>query len=120
MYNLPPNHILFIRKGVLSLARNRYFLHSNWVVKSKAVSFAGHVKYLEKKADKVNIDLEVTNKTKENNWQKVFKVNKDSFNVQKFPMQSQVNSYTDGSKNEDHVGRNFGYIEGIRKSGQTQ
>ena len=73
------------------------------------------MKYLEKKADKVNIDLEVTNKTKQNNWQKVFTANKDSFNVQKFPMQSQVNSYTDGSKNGDHVGCNFVVYRGYKE-----
>ena len=45
MYNLPPNNILLIKEGVLSLARNRYILYSNWVVNSKAVNLIGHVKY---------------------------------------------------------------------------
>ena len=65
MYNLPPNHILWIREWVLSLSRNRYALHSNWVVQSKAVSFVGLVKYWEKKAGKLTKDLEGTDRTKQ-------------------------------------------------------
>ena len=50
MYNLPPNYILVLREGLLSLARNRYVIYSNWTPKNKCMAFTGHIRYWEKKA----------------------------------------------------------------------
>ena len=36
-----------------------------------------------------------------------YTLNLDSFLTQKYPIQSQINIYTDGSKTDDHVGCGF-------------
>ena len=104
MYNLPPNHTLIIREGLLSLVRDRYVLHANWNTKNKAASFQGHMKFWEKKAIKYNMDLEGCNKTRQSIWNKEYTINEKSFSTQEYPIQSLINIYTDGSKPDEHVG----------------
>ena len=62
-YNLPPNHLLVLREGLLSLTRNRYVIYSNRITKHKCASFAGHIRYWEKEVEKYNLNLEGTDKT---------------------------------------------------------
>ena len=104
MFNLPPNHILIQREGLLSLLRNRYVIYSNWRLKNKAGTFPGHIKYWEKKANLYSLDLEGSDKTRQLVWQRNFKLNKESLTNRGFPIQTQINIYTDGSKTEEHVG----------------
>ena len=112
MYNLSPNHILVIREGLLSLARNRYVINSSWLMKDKPVKYTGHIRYWEKKAMTYKMDLEGCDKTRLNIWDKEFTINEDSFKSKTFPIQSQVNIYTDGSKTTDHVGCGFVIYKG--------
>ena len=112
MYNLPPNRTLVVKEGLLSLARNRYVIYSNWDVKGKSVNYTSHIKYWERKAVDYNMDLEGSDKTRLIIWNKEFTVNEDSFLSQTFPIQSQINIYTDGSKTADHVGCGFVIYKG--------
>ena len=104
MYNLPPNHLLIIREGLLSLTQNRYVIHSNWKPKNKKMTFTGHVRYWERKAIQYDLDLEGTDKTRQTIWDRGYTVNERSFLSAKYPIQSGINIYTDGSKTDAHVG----------------
>ena len=104
MFNLPPNHILKQREGLLSLARNRYVIYSGWKTKKKTATYTGHSKYWEKKAGAYGLDLEGTDKLKRTIWERNFALNTESMTTQKYQIQSQINIYTDGSKTEEHVG----------------
>ena len=107
MYNLPPNHLLVLREGLLSLARNRYVIYSNWKTKKKSQMFKGHIKYWEDKAVIYDLDLEGSDKTRCTIWDRNYKLNTGSFLTQGYPIQSQINIYTDGSKTDEHVGCGF-------------
>ena len=107
MYNLPPNHLLVIREGLLSLARNRYVIYSNWKLQRKSAMFTGHIKYWEKKEVLYNLDLEGTDKTRRTIWERNFTINPDSFTKPGYPIQAQINIYTDGSKTNEHIGCGF-------------
>lgn len=112
IYNLPPNHILIIKEGMLSLIRNRYVIYSDWSNKNKSCSFSGHIRYWEKKAEKYDMDLESSDKTRQCTWDKHFSINKASLLTQKLPIQSQINIYTDGSITGLHVGCGFVIYKG--------
>ena len=84
MYNLPPNHILVEREGLLSLARNRYVIYSGWRTKNKAATYAGHIKNWEKKAGAYGLDLEGTDKIKRTIWERNFTLNTESLALQKY------------------------------------
>ena len=68
MFNLPPNHILILREGLLSLMRNRYVIYSNWKLKNKDGTYPGHIRYWEKKALVYKVDLEGSEKTRQILW----------------------------------------------------
>ena len=52
----------------------------------------------------IDIDLEDSNRTRQSMWSKKYYVNTDSFNYTHYPIQAQVNIYTDGSKTDEHTG----------------
>ena len=107
IYNLTPNHLLIIREGLLSLARNRYIIYSNWKMQRKSAMFQGHIKYWEEKAVLYDLDLEGTDKIRCTIWDRNFRINTDSFTSKGYPIQAQINIYTDGSKTNEHVGCGF-------------
>ena len=87
MYNLPPNHILVQREGLLSLMRNRFVIYSNWKLKNKTGTFAGHIRYWEKKVNMYELDLEGSDKFRQAIWQKNFPLNRESLLDRGFPIQ---------------------------------
>ena len=55
----------------------------------------------------MGIDLEGSDKRKQDIWEKQYKVNTDSFKIVGPPIHTQINIYTDGSKTNEHVGSGF-------------
>ena len=109
MFNLPPNHLLVQKEGLSALVRNRYVLYNKWKIpKKRDNSFIGHIKYWEQLAVKYNLDLKGTDRTRRTIWEKNYTVNTDFFSCTNYPIQSQINIYTDGSKTDEHVG--CGYV----------
>ena len=75
--------------------------------KRKKTTLIGHVLYWEKQARQIGLRLEDTDALKADKWEKLYKVNLESFIHTGPPVHTQVNIYTDGSKTEEHVGSGY-------------
>ena len=69
--------------------------------------FTGHIKYWEKKAVLYDLDLEGTDKKRGTIWDRTYMLNLGSLLTQRYPIQSQIRIYTDGSNTDEHVGCGF-------------
>ena len=108
IYNLPPLHLVITYEALASISRNNQALIRDWEghIPGKT-SLKGHLYYWAKKAEKMNIDITDTDKCNLHCWEKKFTVNEDSFNSTSYPIQGQINIYTDGSKTDEHVGSGY-------------
>ena len=108
MYDLPPLHLVVIQEALSAMARNRWVIIKDWPgYNKKHRTLIGHVLYWEKQARQIGLRLEDTDALKADKWEKLYKVNLESFIHTGPPVHTQVNIYTDGSKTEEHVGSGY-------------
>ena len=108
MYDLPPLDLVVNYEALASLSRNKHVIVKDWPGQNKqSRTLIGHILYWERKAKTMGIDLEDTDKRKQDSWEKLYTVNQDSFKNEGEPIPAQISIYTDGSKTEEHVGAGF-------------
>ena len=108
MYDLPPLHLVVIQEALSAIARNRSVIIKDWPgYNKKHRTLIGHVLYWENQARQIGLRLEDTDALKADKWEKLYRVNLESFVHTGPPVHTQVNIYTDGSKTEEHVGSGY-------------
>ena len=108
MYDLPPLHLVVIQEALSAMARNRAVIINDWPgYNKKHRSLIGHVLYWENQSRQIGLRLEDTDALKADKWEKLYKVNLESFVHVGPPIHTQVNIYTDGSKTKEHVGSGY-------------
>ena len=105
MYDLPPLDLVVKKEALCCLARNKHILVQDWPgqYKEKTTSI-GHLKYWDMQSKLIDIDLDDSDRTRQSMWSKKYTVNTDSFKQTHYPIQAQINIYTDGSKTDEHTG----------------
>ena len=106
MYNLPPIPLVVKREAMTSFIRNREALSDG----TKNLAPKLHLGKWENIAESWQLSKENSDRTSYTTWNKLYKVNEESFTKSAEPVRTQININTDGSKTDEHTGCGFTII----------
>ena len=108
MYGLPPLDLELKREALASLIRNRHTLTLDWEGKAdNKPTFIGHLLYWEHLAQTYGLDLDFCDSERRSIWDRNYQIDEASYRSTTYPIQSQINIYTDGSRTDEHTGAGF-------------
>ena len=103
MYNLMPIPLVIKGEAMTSYIRNREALRDG----NRDKPAKAHLSKLEQLAKSWQLSREDSDRTSYNTWEKLYKVNENSFTSETEPVRAQININTDGSKTDEHTGCGF-------------
>ena len=103
MYDLIHIPLVIKQEAMASFVRNKEAQRGE----TGGYSAKSHIRKWEQLAETWQINKDDSNRTSYNIWEKLYKVNENSYTTRTEPMRAQINIYNDGSKTDEHTGCGF-------------